>query len=305
MKQEYLDTVRLLIDIAPTVFRSEHFAMKGGTALNLFVQDMPRLSVDIDVVFTDHLPGRDEALSMIDRALKQARRSLEQAGFAVTAPQASGGEEIKLLVRDEKAEVKIEVNHVFRGTLLPTVVTPLSEAAQELFTSGLSVPLLDGAELYGSKLVAAMDRQHPRDIFDVMKMREKFGLPSRFVDCFVAYLAGHGRPVHEVLFGNEAPLEQAYENQFKGMTAEAVSLEALLDTRKALKTDLPRSLTQEHKQFLLSLVQLEPAWELMPFAHLKDLPALKWKFLNLEKLKAAKPAVFRKQYDLLAERLAG
>lgn len=301
MKQEYIDTVRLLIDIAPTVFRSPLFAMKGGTALNLFVQDMPRLSVDIDVVFTDHVPGRDEALGMIDSALKQARRSLEKEGYAVTAPQAAGGEEIKLLVRGDKAEVKVEVNHVFRGTLLPRILTPLSEAAQDMFTSGLAVPLLDAAELYGSKLVAALDRQHPRDLFDVMKMREKFGLPSQFVDCFVAYLAGHGRPVHEVLFGNEAPLETIYENQFKGMTAEAVSLEALLDTRKALKTDLPRALTQDHKHFLLSLVQLEPAWELMPFGHLKDLPALQWKLLNLQKLKAAKPAVFRKQYDLLAE----
>jgi len=53
MKQEYIDTVRLLIEVAPVVFSSPRFAMKGGTALNLFVQDMPRLSVDIDVVFTD------------------------------------------------------------------------------------------------------------------------------------------------------------------------------------------------------------------------------------------------------------
>lgn len=279
MRQEYVATVRLLIDIAPTVFRSPLFAMKGGTALNLFVQDMPRLSVDIDVVLTDHSLERDDALSAIDGALKQVRSALEEKGFKVTAPQASGGEEIKLLVRDEKAEVKIEVNHVFRGTLLPSALTPLSEAAQ--------------------------DRQHPRDIFDVIKMRQKFGLPSDYVDCFVAYLAGHGRPVHEVLFGNDAPLMPAYESHFKGMTADEVSLDTLLKAREKMKAELRQALTPNHKGFLLSLVKLEPAWELMPFAHLKELPALKWKMLNLEKLKKAKPAVFRKQYDLLNERLTG
>lgn len=52
MTPTYVATVRLLLDVAPDVFRGGEFALKGGTALNLFVQDMPRLSVDIDAVFT-------------------------------------------------------------------------------------------------------------------------------------------------------------------------------------------------------------------------------------------------------------
>ena len=74
MKQEYIDTVRLLIDAAPVVFESTRFAMKGGTALNLFVQDMPRLSVDIDVVFTDHTMPREDALRAIESDLKKLPR---------------------------------------------------------------------------------------------------------------------------------------------------------------------------------------------------------------------------------------
>jgi predicted nucleotidyltransferase component of viral defense system len=50
MKPSYIQTVNLLLDIAPEVFRSHRFAMKGGTALNLFVQDLPRLSVDVDAI---------------------------------------------------------------------------------------------------------------------------------------------------------------------------------------------------------------------------------------------------------------
>ena len=65
MNQEYVNTVRLLLAIVPAVFQSPRFAMKGGTALNLFVQDMPRLSVDIDVVFIDHTLGREAALAAL------------------------------------------------------------------------------------------------------------------------------------------------------------------------------------------------------------------------------------------------
>lgn len=301
MKQEYLDTVRLLIDIAPTIFKSPRFAMKGGTALNLFIQDMPRLSVDIDVVFTDHTLARDDALKAIETDLSEASQSLQKQGLSFRMPRKPTGEDVKLFVQNAVAEVKIEVNHVFRGTLLPTQLTPLTAGAQDVFTSGLSVPVLHHSELYGSKLVAAMDRQHPRDIFDVLKMNEKFGLESQFVDCFVAYLAGHNRPVHEVLFGKDAPLEALYENHFVGMTSEEVPLETLLKTRSDLKASLPRALTQHHKDFLLSLVSGEPAWDLMPFEHLKELPALKWKLANLAKLKSAKKAAFQQQYELLLE----
>lgn len=303
MKQEYIDTVRLLIDIAPAVFASPRFAMKGGTALNLFVQDMPRLSVDIDVVFTDSSLPRDEALAVIESDLKAVAGALEAQGFSVTMPRKPGGEEVKLFVNDQKAEVKVEVNHVFRGTLLPVGSMPLAAAAQDMFTSDLAVPMLETAELYGSKLVAAMDRQHPRDIFDVLKMYEKFGLDSSFVDCFVAYLAGHGRPVHEVLFSTDAPFDSIYESHFRGMTMDEVDLQTLLDTRARLKAELPKALTASHKDFLLSLVKLEPAWELLPFKTLPELPALKWKLLNLEKLKGKNPSSFARQYSELNERL--
>ena len=240
MKQEYIDTVRLLIDIAPTIFKSPQFAMKGGTALNLFVQDMPRLSVDIDVVFTDHALNREDALMAIQASLQEAVAALANAGHSIVQPRKPAGEDVKLFVRDDKSEVKIEVNHVFRGVLLPVQASALAPAAQDMFTSGVTMPLLAVAEIYGSKLVAAMDRQHPRDIFDVMKMNERFGLDKAFVDCFVAYLAGHNRPVHEVLFSADAPFDAIYESHFRGMTTDDVSLGQLLKVRADLKSDLPR-----------------------------------------------------------------
>lgn len=305
MTPTYIDTVQLLLDIAPAVFESPYFAMKGGTALNLFVQDMPRLSVDIDVVFTDHTLPRDKALATIGQELAAAKARVEQLRYVAEVRQNKNGDEAKMFVTSERAQVKVEVNFVFRGTVLPVVHRSLTPATQELFSTNVTLPLLDTPELYGSKLVAALDRQHPRDLFDVQNMVEMFGgLPEVFVDCFVAYLAGHNRPVHEVLFTTKQPLQAAFENEFDGMTSHPVTLASLEATRDWLFHQLPRSLTANHRQFLLSLVRAEPNWNLMPFPHLQELPGIRWKLMNLEKLQSKRPEAFALQHDELASRFA-
>jgi predicted nucleotidyltransferase component of viral defense system len=300
MNQDYVDTVRLLLAVAPAVFRPSRFALKGGTALNLFVQDMPRLSVDIDVVFTDHTLDREAALQAIAADLKGIKTVISAMGHRAQLPTTRSGDEVKLLIEGNGVQVKVEVNFVFRGTVLPVVQRPLIANAQELFTTDITLPVLDTAELYGGKLVAAMDRQHPRDIFDVLKMIERFDWQPSFVDCFVAYLAGHNRPVHEVLFPKQLPLEPAFTNEFADMTRDGVALDLLEQTQERLIAQLPRTLTTSHREFLLSLVRAEPAWELMPFNHLQHLPALQWKLLNLRKLKSRDATRFSAQHDELA-----
>jgi predicted nucleotidyltransferase component of viral defense system len=52
MNDNYISTMRLLLKIAPTVFQSGKFALKGGTAINLFIRNMPRLPVDLDLIYT-------------------------------------------------------------------------------------------------------------------------------------------------------------------------------------------------------------------------------------------------------------
>jgi predicted nucleotidyltransferase component of viral defense system len=302
MNQNYIDTVRLLLAIAPAVFASGRFAMKGGTALNLFVQAMPRLSVDIDLVFVDHRPDRQAALQAIAQEMAVVQAALARKGFRAHLPANAEGDDVKLVVRNDTAQVKVEVNFVFRGTALPVETRSLVATAQELFTTDLAVPVLATAELYGSKLVAAMDRQHPRDIFDVMHMLDNFGWQTSFVDCFVAYLAGHNRPVHEVLFPKTKPLEPAFTNEFAGITRDAVELDTLMQMQARLIKELPQQLTSMHRDFLLSLVQGEPGWDLMPIQHLRELPALKWKLMNLAKLKKSSAKRFAAQHQLLAER---
>ncbi len=304
MNSAYATTVQLLLAIAPAIFETPLFALKGGTALNMFVQDLPRLSVDIDVVFMRHDMTRDDALKAIKDELAAAKIRIERMGFMAEVRQNKVGDEAKMFVTDNTSEVKVEVNFVFRGTVLPPIRSSLTAAAQTLFAANIEVQMLAIPELYGSKLVAAMDRQHPRDLFDVQHMFDRFGLPPEFVDCFVAYLAGHNRPVHEVLFAKSQPLAEVFASEFAGMTSTPVTLVQLEATRVRLFESLPKGLTTAHRTFLLSLVQAAPDWSQMLFTHLKDLPAIRWKLMNLVKLRKSNPQRFAQQHDELAARLA-
>ena len=302
MDRQYIDTVRLLLAVAPVIFESPLFALKGGTALNLFAQDLPRLSVDIDVVFIDYVMARERALTAIGEELQAAKTRLESMGYSATLRKTHTGDEAKLLVADEKYQIKVEVNFVFRGTLLPVTRRSLVNSARDLFTTAMQLPVLAIPELYGSKLVAALDRQHPRDWFDVAAMMNRFGIEAEMVDCFVAYLVGHNRPVHEVLFSNDLPLAEIFSSDFVGMTATDIPLQQLIETRQHIRQELPKALTDAHRRFLLSFVRAEPDWSMMPFDHLKNLPAIRWKLLNLEKLRAGNKSRFELQTSELIAR---
>jgi Nucleotidyl transferase AbiEii toxin, Type IV TA system len=301
MNRAYIDAVRLLLEVAPEIFRESFFALKGGTAINLFLHDMPRLSVDLDLVYIDHEAGRDEALQQIGAALAAASTILESRGMR--CERGSSAEETKLFVERERVRVKIEVNHVFRGTVLPVSPRPLSENTQNTFFTDIELPLLHPDELYGSKLVAAMDRQHPRDLFDVLGLYARNGLTPGIVECFVCYLAGHNRPVHEVLFANQIDIARAYANEFAGMTKEPLVLDELLKVRIALFSELPSALTDAQREFLLGLVQCKPDWSLMSCPHLQNMPAIRWKITNLQRLSEVNPTKFAAQQTELRRRL--
>lgn len=299
MDKIYADTVRLLLNIAPDVFANDIFAMKGGTAINLFVRDMPRLSVDIDVVYTPLQTSREEALQAIRHELGAIADRVAKLGLTTRKVHSQEFDDTKLLIDSAEAQVKVEVNVVFRGTVLPVARRPLSAKTADMFSVALELPVLAPAELYGSKLVAALDRQHPRDLFDVLQMFDSTGLSDAVVECFVVYLAGHNRPIHEVLFGNDKDIAHEYHHHFAGMTVEAVSLDVLLQTRTRLREALAQKLTAKHKQFLIGLARAQPDWTLLQCPHAAELPALRWKLVNLQTFRQRRPADFKKQATTL------
>jgi predicted nucleotidyltransferase component of viral defense system len=179
----YAAQVRLLVQVIPYVAAEHCFALKGGTAINLFVRDLPRLSVDIDLAY---LPSSDRQQALTDVRLALRRiadavgRGLPQVDATV---QSNRDDELRVLVRSPQAQIKVEVSPVLRGTVHQPVerdVVPLVE--DEFGFASISVVSLP--DLYGGKICAALDRQHPRDLFDVMLMLREEGLTREIFEGF-------------------------------------------------------------------------------------------------------------------------
>ena len=284
MIAEYGDTVRLLMDVMPATFRSPHFAMKGGTAINLFVLDMPRLSVDIDLAYTRLGVSRKVALDEIAGALATLAADLKHEGMQARLVPAGADPDSKVVVTRKRRTVTVEVNTLFRGTILPTEARDLAPAAQAEFKRAQRVTTLSRSELYGGKVVAALDRQHPRDLFDVQQLFLTTGVTSEVRRCFVLYLAGHNRPPQEVIDPRRKDIEALYENDFRGMAEHDVPLAGLLEVRERLIKLIQDELSEDERRFLVSLVRGEPDWAIAGAAHASQLPAIQWKVQNIQKL---------------------
>ena len=304
MKQEYIDVVRLLVRVAPAIFAEPGFALKGGTAINLFVRELPRLSVDLDLVFTDYSLDRSAALLAISSAVHRMVERVTAMGYQVHIPLRQDGDEAKFLIRQGRSEVKIEVNQVLRGTILPVSLVRMVPTARNQLKADLHLPILATEELYGSKLVAALDRNHPRDWFDVMLLLRDEGITPAIRRCFVAYLAAHNRPPHEVLFGPAKALESSFEQEFSGMTAHPVSIAELEEVQQIVRHDLPHQLDEAERSFLMSLVNIVPNWSLLGIQHLPEMPAIRWKLMNLERLRRENPDKFYNQSIELNDRFS-
>jgi len=157
--------------------------------------------------------------------------------------------------------------------------------------------------VYGGKLVAAMDRQHPRDLFDVMQLFAHEGITSGIRRAFVVDLASHNRPVHEVLFPSLRDIRHEFEHNFAGMTVEPVGLVSLLIARERMVRELQQGLTKDKRRFLLSLVAAEPEWHLLSVPHLEQLPGVRWKLQNLERLRKTNRRKFVEQSGEFRRRL--
>lgn len=285
----YRQQVALLLEVLPLVGRERCFALKGGTAINLFVRDMPRLSVDIDLAY---LPVQDRAtsLSEVAAALERIALSIESRlrGSHVHRTIIDG-QLIKLVAWRGGVRVKIEVSPVLRGCVREPAVLGVSAAVEESF-GYVEVPVVHVHDLYAGKLCAALDRQHPRDLFDVRLLLENEGMEAGLLEVLVVYLLSGDRPLSELLSPNRKPLAATFENEFVGMTLIPVTLAELEQTRETMIGLIRERLTAGQRQFLLSFKQGEPDWALLNLPGVADLPAVQWKLLNIRRMAPAKRA---------------
>lgn len=298
-RKQYEAQVQLLVRLLPIVAGEEDFALKGGTAINLFYRDLPRLSVDIDLTYLP-IKDRGESLTEIQAAMARlAAVASKLPNIRATQVAGGGGGATRVLARSGAASVKIETSPVNRGVVFPAAMKRVSAAVEERFGFA-ETKLVAFADLYGGKLHAALDRQHPRDLYDVHLLYENEGLTDEVFKAFLVYVASSGRPPHELLDPGLAEISAAYENEFVGMTEESVSLEALLSVRETLIKDLRDRLTGDIALFLTSLQDGAPNFDLIGLPSAADLPAVRWKLLNIERLKEANPDKHQAQGKLLA-----
>ena len=286
----YFKQAELLLRILPLIHKVEVFALKGGTAINFFFRELPRLSVDIDLTYL-LVNERDFALDDISRALfslsKEIRRRIPRT--LIVQKNIRGTNTLKgMIVNQEGVTVKIEPNLVLRGSVYPPEIKELSQKAQDFFELSVRSRTLARDELYAGKICAALDRQHPRDLFDVHFLVKNEGLTAEMRRAFIVYLISHPRPMIEILNPQPKDVRDIFEKEFKGMIAEEVTCEDLHTARDDLVSMLQSQLTTDERRFIVSVKEGHPTWELLTLEGIENLPAVKWKILNIGKMDPSK-----------------
>ena len=281
----YRNQVNLLVRTLPYVAEEDCFALKGGTAINLFVRDLPRLSVDIDLTYLP-IEDRQTSLIAIDEALRRIGERITAADNTIRVTESAPASQApanKLVIRSkERVQIKVEVTPVLRGCVYQPVMMEVSVKTEAQFGFA-EMNVLSFSDLYAGKIMAALDRQHPRDLFDISQLLNNEGISDEMRTALIIYLISHDKPPHSSLAPNLKDISQDYEQNFVGMTADEVSLATLTDARENLIEDVVSNMPQFHKDFLHSFYKREPQWDLLAIDGAQNLPAVRWRELNLDR----------------------
>lgn len=296
--ETYKRQVALLLNVLPEVAKETCFALHGGTAINLFIRDMPRLSVDIDLTYLP-IEDRETSLNNISDALKRIRAStlniLRDASISVLTDTS------KLLIANQSMQVKLEVNQINRGALHTADELTLCDKAQEEFDAFCAIQVIEEGQLYGGKICAALDRQHPRDLFDVKYFLENSEFSLKHKEGLLLALLSSSRPIEELLYPHLLDQRTAFSNQFTGMTNEPFEYSDFETARENLLDVIHQNLTTKEKDFLLSVQALEPDWRVYDF---ERFPSVQWKLQNLTRLKESNSEKFEEKLASLKDNLS-
>ena len=286
----YRRQVQLLGRILPLVDTEKCFALKGGTAINLFYRALPRLSVDIDLLYIP-MDDRETALLNIKAALSRLSKLIKQK-IPRTKVQATHlqSDALRLIVSQDEIRIKVELSPVIRGTVFSEVRMEVVEEVEKEF-GYVEMQVASFPDLYAGKICAALDRQHPRDLFDVKFLLENEGLTDDLRKTFLLFLISHQRPMSELLAPNRKDISEIYETEFKQMAEVDVPLQQLEEARENLIHQINSQMTDNEKKFLLSFKSKTPDWSLLEMENstvIANLPSVLWKMINLEKMPVQK-----------------
>jgi predicted nucleotidyltransferase component of viral defense system len=303
LDSSYVDQVTLLLELLPEIAPDTRFAIKGGTAINLFLLDFPRLSVDIDLCYLPLTP-RDQALFDIEDFIKKLANKFSARGLRTLKKRTSDGYDSTLFVSRKSVKVKIEINLIVRGAVYEPVLQSLAPAASSKFESSMDMLCLHPHDLYGGKLCAALDRQNPRDFFDLYMFMENNNYTRELHETFMVYLLSSNRPIDELLNAREKDMRTAFDTLFSGMTTKMIGYSDLENTRKRVFNLVSNSFTGQDKEFLLSFFSRTPKWNLFPLGKLQQFPSIKWKLHNIQMMNLKKREEALTRLESLLNRIA-
>jgi predicted nucleotidyltransferase component of viral defense system len=276
----------LLLRVLPLVNQEDVFALKGGTAINFFLRDLPRLSVDIDLTYLP-INDREAALSDIDKALLQISERVGKTipGVSIFLKRDRGVNLVAgLFIRRGDATIKVEPNSVLRGSVFRTETRVLCQKVQDLFELSFEPRTLSFEDLYGGKVCAALDRRHPRDLFDIDMLFKNEGLTEKIRKAFIVYVVSHSRPMVELLNPHWGDLRPIFEREFQGMVVEPVTAEELRIAGEQLVSKLHYEMTEEERRFIVSVKEGKPQWNLLGVPGIENLPGVQWKLQNIRRM---------------------
>ena len=298
MNEAYKKQVALLLRILPEVFAEKNFALHGGTAINLFEQNLPRLSVDVDLTYTT-FSDRNQDLKTIRLLLENLKTRIQKRIPSIRfSNPIVASENLKLICSTSEATVKIEVNQINRGLIGESRLMLLCQNAQAEFDSFCEMSVVSAKQLWGGKIVAALDRQHPRDLFDINNLLYGAGFIEDIKSGFIFFLLCSKRPIHEVLNPQLINHEAVFSSQFKGMTDQPFTYKEYEAVRTLLIDTIHKGLTKDDKEFLLAFVKGEPNWGKVNYSMY---PSIKWKSMNIDNLKRTNQDKFKEQLILLEQ----
>lgn len=291
ISEQYRRQVALLVQSLPFVAEEKCFALKGGTAINLFVRDLPRLSVDIDLTYLP-VDERTKSFAEINDSLVRIGKQIG-AGMPGSRVHESilhrEGIVSKLVVTRDNAQIKIETSPVTRGCVFDPEVRSVTSRVEDEFGFA-EIQTVSFADLYAGKIVAALDRQHPRDLFDVRDLLANEGIDEQLRSAFIIYLISCTRPLTEVLAPNRNDISQEFARGFDGMSSETVTIDELNEAREQLIEEVVGKMPETHREFLISFEHMEPDWFLLDIPGMEKLPAVRWRLQNLAKVSKDKRA---------------
>jgi len=283
IESSFRNQVSLLLEVIEDALKDGSLALKGGTAINLFYLNMPRLSVDIDLAYLP-INTREEFVSDVSRIFAEMKSNISKRGIIVELKTTADNIPKSLIVKNTTTNIKVEINLVLRGYVYKPTTRSLCDKARQDMGVAVSVNTLSFEDVYAGKFCAALDRQHPRDLFDVMIFFQNNHITTPLKNAFLVYLMSGSRPISELIQPNRLDIRVPFEKEFIGMTDIVVSYEELEAARETLIRSVDEALTDKDRLFLISFKSGNPNWSLLDLDHIETMPAIKWKQHNLTRM---------------------